>query len=352
MEYGIALASNIDAWKTVKRAEDLGFMHAWFYDSQLLLPDIFVSMALAAEHTSKIKLGTGVIVPSNRIAPSCAAALASLNQIAPSRIVFGVGTGFTARNTMGLGPMKLSAMREYIRVVYGLLKNETVEWEFEGERKKIRFLNPEFGMINTRDKIPLHISAFAPKARRLTAEIADGWITFSPLPTRAAQEAKELDRACREAGRDPKSLSRTNFVLGCVLKPGESATGARAKAQAGPMAVVGLHGAVEGTIRGVLPPQIEQLATAFREQYATYQPADAKYLQMHKMHLLAVRPEEEKFLTEDLIRSLTFTATENELRDRLNAIAHAGYDNFTVQLFPATKARSTTGPACSTRRHS
>jgi len=61
MEYGIALASNVDAWKTVKRAEELGFTHAWFYDSQLLLPDIFVSMALAAEHTSKIKLGTGVI---------------------------------------------------------------------------------------------------------------------------------------------------------------------------------------------------------------------------------------------------------------------------------------------------
>ena len=227
MEYGIALASNVDAWKTVKRAEELGFTHAWFYDSQLLLPDIFVSMALAAEHTSKIKLGTGVIVPSNRIAPSCAAALATLNKLAPGRIIFGVGTGFTARNTMGLGPMKLSAMREYVRVIYGLLKNETVEWEFEGARKKIHFLNPEFGMINTRDKIPLHISAFAPKGRKIAAEIADGWITFSPSPPRAAQQAEELDKACREAGRDPKSLYKTTFALGCVLKPGESAAGAR-----------------------------------------------------------------------------------------------------------------------------
>ncbi len=53
MEFGIALVSNVDAWKTVKRAEELGFTHAWFYDSQLLSPDIFVSMALAAEHTSR-----------------------------------------------------------------------------------------------------------------------------------------------------------------------------------------------------------------------------------------------------------------------------------------------------------
>src|SRR5213593_3584841 len=195
MDFGIALAPGVDAWKVVERAERLGFTHAWFYDTQMLCADVFVAMALAAAHTAKIVLGTGVLVPSNRIAPVAANALASLNRLAPGRIVFGVSTGFTARNTMGLGPMKLSAMREYVRVIYGLLKNETVEWEFEGARKKIHFLNPEFGMINTRDKIPLHISAFAPKGRKMAAEIADGWITFSPSPPRAAQQAEELDKA-------------------------------------------------------------------------------------------------------------------------------------------------------------
>jgi 5,10-methylenetetrahydromethanopterin reductase len=334
MEFGIALFSNVDAWKTVKRAEELGFSHAWFYDSQLLGPDVFISMALAAEHTSKIKLATGVLIPSNRIAPVCADAFATLNKLAPGRIIFGVGTGFTGRNTMGMGPMRLSAMREYIRVVYGLLNGETVEWEFEGQRKKIRFLNPEFGMINIIDKIPLHISAFAPKARKMTAEIADGWLTFSASIPRAAREAEELSQACRAAGRDPKSLYKTTFVLGCVLKEGESSASPRARAQAGPMAVVTLHGMIERTIPGVLPPFIDQLAAAYREQYATYQPADAKYLQMHKLHLLGVRPEEEKFLTEDLMRATTFTATEEVLRERLQALKRAGYDHFVVQLVP------------------
>jgi 5,10-methylenetetrahydromethanopterin reductase len=36
MKCGIAVASDVGAWKTVKRAEELGFTHAWFYDSQLL----------------------------------------------------------------------------------------------------------------------------------------------------------------------------------------------------------------------------------------------------------------------------------------------------------------------------
>ena len=334
MEFGIALFSNVDAWKTVKRAEELGFSHAWFYDSQLLAPDIFISMALAAEHSSKIKLASGVIIPTNRIAPVCADALATLNKLAPGRIVFGVGTGFTGRNTMGMGPMKLSAMREYIRVVYGLMKGETIEWDFEGQRKKIRFLNPEFGMINIADKIPLHISAFAPKARKMTAEIADGWLTFSASTTRAAHEAEELAKACREVGRDPKSLYKTQFALGCVLKQGESSASPRARAQAGPMAVVTLHGMIEQTIRGVLPPNIDTLATAYREQYATYQPTDAKYLQMHKMHLLGVRPEEEKFLTPELMSGVTFTATEEVLRERLQELKRTGYDHFVVQLVP------------------
>jgi 5,10-methylenetetrahydromethanopterin reductase len=86
MDFGIALASNVDAWKTVKRAEELGFTHAWFYDSQMLVPDILVTMALAADKTSKIKLGMGVMVPTNRIAPVAANALASLNKLAPGRL--------------------------------------------------------------------------------------------------------------------------------------------------------------------------------------------------------------------------------------------------------------------------
>ena len=95
MDFGIALATSTESWKVVREAEQLGFSHAWFYDTQLLNPDVFVGMTLAAVHTSRIRLGTGVLIPSNRIEPVTANALASLNRLAPGRIDFGVGTGFT-----------------------------------------------------------------------------------------------------------------------------------------------------------------------------------------------------------------------------------------------------------------
>src|SRR3954469_1562928 len=143
MEFGIAVATAADSWKVVKRAEELGFSHAWFYDTQMLCADVFVAMGAAAVQTSRIRLGTGVLIPSNRIAPVTANGFASLNQLAPGRIDFGVGTGFTGRRTMGLGAMKLKDMEAYIRVVMALLVGETTEFDVEGQRRKVAFLNPE-----------------------------------------------------------------------------------------------------------------------------------------------------------------------------------------------------------------
>src|ERR1700742_4761182 len=178
MEFGIGIPSAGDSWKVVQRAEELGFTHAWFYDTQMLIGDPFVAMGGAALKTSRIRLGTGVLVPTNRIPAVTAAGFATLNAMAPGRIDFGVGTGLSARRAMGLGAMKLADMEEYIRVVYGLLNNETLETTIEGKRKKIRFLNPDFGLINIKDPVKLHISAYGPKSQALVAQLGAAWKTF------------------------------------------------------------------------------------------------------------------------------------------------------------------------------
>src|SRR5262249_56531609 len=102
-----------------------------------------------------------------------------LNKLAPGRIDFGVGTGFTGRRTMGLGAVKLADMESYVREVVALLRGETVETELEGKHRLIRLLNPELGLINTRDPIGLYVAASGPRARRLTARLGAGWIATS-----------------------------------------------------------------------------------------------------------------------------------------------------------------------------
>ena len=53
----------------------------WFFDTQMITADCFVAMAAAAMKTSRIRLGTGVLVPSNRIAAVTANALADVEWI-------------------------------------------------------------------------------------------------------------------------------------------------------------------------------------------------------------------------------------------------------------------------------
>lgn len=70
MEFGIGIATSFDSWRLAQRAEELGFSHAWFFDTQMITADCFVEMGAAAVKTSRIRLGTGVLVPSNRSPPS------------------------------------------------------------------------------------------------------------------------------------------------------------------------------------------------------------------------------------------------------------------------------------------
>ena len=338
MQFGIAVATDSDSWKIVQRAEELGFSHAWFYDTQMLCADCFVAMGAAAVKTTRIRLGTGVLIPSNRIAPVTAGAFASLNKLAPGRIDFGVGTGFTGRRAMGFGAMKLRDMESYIDTIYALLREETVAFAFEGQQKKIRFLNPDLGLINTRDPIALHLSAYGPRAQALTAKLKAGWINFVG-DLNSGIKAMQQMRAAWAKAENTAPLSAVAFALGCVLADGEPYDSPRAMAQAGPRAAVMLHRAADEAISGLpnsspMPASVADAVAAYVELAKTFEPVDAQYLMNHRGHLVFVKPEEEKYVTGELIRLSSFTATENVIKDRVAALRDAGYTQFTVQLVP------------------
>lgn len=343
MEFGIALPTAADAWKTVARAEELGFTHAWFYDTQMLCADVFVAMGAAAVKTSRIRLGTGVLIPTNRIAPVTASGFASLNALAPGRIDFGVGTGFTGRRTMGLGAIKLADMEEYVRVVMALLRGEMVDFAIEGGRHKITFLNPELNLINLADPVGLHVSAYGPRARRLTAKLGAGWLNFVGDVAGGVAAMRAMQASWAEANRPAAGLTAVAFALGCILQPGEALNSPRAMAQAGPRAAVLLHRAADEALAGLpntsaIPSDVAETVAAYVEYAKTFEPADARYLENHRGHLMKVMDNERRFVTGDLIRRTTFTGTEPDLLDRIAALRDAGYTQFTIQLTPGNEA--------------
>lgn len=336
LDYGIAGIIGADSWKTVERAERLGFSHAWFYDSPLFVADILVAMAAAAVRTSRIRLGLGVAVPSVRIAPTLANGIASLNALAPGRIDLGFGTGNTARSLMGVGPVKLADMREYMRVVRELLAGEVVEYEFENSLRKIKFMHPASGLVNLEDPIRWHVSAMGPRSREFTAEIGAGWINFLTGKEGALADLGDMHDKWKAAGRDVDSCYSTAFTLGCVLADDEPFDSPRARLQAGPHAAlvlqhllntrdridIGDHGASE----------LSAVVARYQKIYDDYQPADTRYMQLYRGHLMWVLPEEAEFINGDLIREVSLTGTVAELRDRIRELEDAGYRQLTIQL--------------------
>ena len=336
MQFGIAIPTDSDSWRLVRRAEELGFHNAWFYDTQLLSADCFVAMAACAMRTTRIRLGTGVLIPSNRIAAVTANAFASLNKLAPGRIDFGISTGFTGRRTMGLGAVKLSDMEEYIRVVQALWRRETVEADVEGKQRLIRFLNPELGLINLDDPMPLYIAASGPRARALTAKLDAGWIDGAASVAHATANLGLMRAAWTTAGRSTP-LNAVAWAGGAVLQPGEPADSPRVIAQSGPRAAVMLHRAADQALSDLpntapLPPQFQEIAERYVTMARNYGPQGAHYLSNHRGHLMFVRDDERPFLTAELIRHATWTATAPELIERIAAIEAAGFNQIVFSI--------------------
>jgi len=339
MRFGIAIPTAADSWRLVRRAEELGFSHAWFFDTQMLSADPFVAMAAAAMKTSRIKLGTGVLIPSNRIAPVAATAFASLNTLAPGRIVFGVSTGFTGRRTMGLGAVKLADMEEYVRVIQALWRGETVEFAVEGKRRKIRYLNPDLGLINTHDPIPTYIAASGPKARAVTAKLGAAWIDNVADAERGAATLEQMRIAWATAGRAREDLTSVAWIGGAVLEEGEPADGPRGMALAAPRASMLLHRAADTALAGyptpvAMRPEFADAVAAYVEHARSFEPKDAYYLDNHRGHLMFVRPDERQYITAEMIRRTSFVGTAADLTRRIGALGDAGFDQVVFSIPP------------------
>ena len=335
MEFAIAYPARPDAWQDVVIAEDNGFTHAWFYDSQMIYSDVYVCLALAAEHTRHIKLATGVAIPSNRIEPVTAHSIATINLLAPGRTILGIGTGFTGRNTMGFPPVPLGQLRSYVKMVRSLLRGEEVMYRDGKRERAIRFLHPNHGYINLQDKIPIYLAADGPNALEMVGELADGWVTVLSNAERFREKFESVRKGAQRAGRSIENLPNAVLTSGCILRDGESATSPRVIERMGPFAIVFLHALWEqSTVAAGLPAPLIKLWERYRDEYVAKMktPADKRYLEVHEGHLIYMKPGEEKYVDDTLVRSMTLTGRGDEVIARLKALEAAGVKQVAIQV--------------------
>ena len=100
-----------------------------------------------------------------------------------------------------------------------------------------------------------------------------------------------------------------------------------------------LHRAADAALMGLptiatIPPQVAETVAGYVEMARQFEPPDARYLQNHRGHFVFVKPEERRFVTADLIRRTTFTATEQELTQRVEALRDAGWNQLVIPITP------------------
>src|SRR5438270_12005533 len=88
----------------IQDVEAAGFDGAGILDSQLLCRDTFATMALAATQTSRLTLFPAVTNPFTRHASVLASAIQTVEELAPGRTKFVIGTGYTSASTIGRKP--------------------------------------------------------------------------------------------------------------------------------------------------------------------------------------------------------------------------------------------------------
>jgi 5,10-methylenetetrahydromethanopterin reductase len=279
-----ALAPSIDTPAHVRLAEELGYHRAWVYDSPALYHDVFMALARAADRTTSIGLGTGVLIPSLRHPMDAAASIAALAELAPGRVTIGVGTGFSGQSTLGKRPLPWRAVEEWVLVVQGLLRGEQIDWN----GAVIQMMHPD-GFAPPRPiDVPWLIATEGPKGAEVAARVGDGVFSMTSASG---------------------TLPRVSLLYGTVVDDGEDLTSPRVIAAAGPAAAVVLHGSYDSGQRLVEPwcAEIDEI------------PAAVRHLAVHAGHLVEVTERDRPYLSPELIAGFTVTGSAAEVRERVAA---------------------------------
>lgn len=339
MKFSLHVQTRISDWKIAKDLEDLGYDAVWFPDTQMMWSDCYATMALAAANTSKIKIGTGVAITGTRIAPTTAAAISSINVLAPGRTFLGIGTGHTAMRVMGQDPMPVKEFREYLRVVRTMLKGEEVDYTYRDKTTTIDWQVHGGGFRNVWDHIPIYVAANGPLALRAAGAYGDGLISiFNDQPEVMAANLNLCEEGGKKVGRvlgdDYHTVSLCHAV---VLRPGETLTTPRVVETAGSWVVTALHFVYEiwryTKDDSVIPGYMRNIWDQYLHRVATIElPPEKIHQVLHEGHCSYYPAKERGLLTPEMIRGTCMVGGPAEVAEQIRNAGKAGLKE--VSLLP------------------
>jgi 5,10-methylenetetrahydromethanopterin reductase len=203
-----------DGLSYVRYAESKGFEAVWQAESRLVR-DAIVPMAAYAAVTERIKIGSGVINNWSRNIGLLAATFLTLDDLAPNRIICGIGAWWDplAKN-VGIDRKKpLTAMKETVLVLRRLLNMERVT--FDGEFIHVHGI--ELDVVHGRREprhVPIMIGATGDQMMELAGEIADGVVlNYCAPPEHNDHTLELLEKGVRKNGRSLDDIDRPQLIV-------------------------------------------------------------------------------------------------------------------------------------------
>ncbi|BCB78424.1 LLM class flavin-dependent oxidoreductase [Phytohabitans flavus] len=331
MRAGVVLTATPGVEDLAVRAEELGLDSVWVNDTPMVHGDPFVALSLCAKATSRVKLGIGVMSPALRSAPAAASGIASLNALAPGRIICGVGTGNSARRTLGMRPTTAAALESFTTARQDLCAGRSTEYR-EGDRvRDIRFLHDR-AHVNTADPIEFVVAALlGPKAAAVAGRRGTGLISFGLLDP-AAWHA--LHEARRQAAQGVPG-SRTNSYLVTalhILDEDEDPDGDAARDTTGHLVLSLLTFAADKrAFAAQLGPAEREAVRRLLDRRGTTATAPDRHTKLYPNYLGRIAPQDRDLVVPSLMNMLTLVGTRDDILARINTLEQAGIDELLIQ---------------------
>ncbi len=292
--------------RQVQLAESLGFDTAWITDTHLVCRELWVTLTACATATSRIRLGPGITVPHTRHISVTASAIATLHELAPGRLVLGVGTGGSASETMGLSVAKtarVATLESMAHALKHLLRGESIRLD-TGTDARLAWLPQPVD-------IPLYLAGSGPRMLDAAGRLGDGAIMYSGV----APWLLDAALACVHAGA--KTAGRTPADVDIAIWAPTSIASDRALARDH------VRGRVASALRHAFPvkwsPEDQAVIDQVRAAYDSYQHATAA----SKHRLL---------ITDRFVDLMALAGTPDDVREQVQRVAGVGGVNRIILL--------------------
>ncbi|MFC4048876.1 LLM class flavin-dependent oxidoreductase [Actinomadura syzygii] len=319
-------------------AEKLGLHSFWVNDTPMVHGDPFVALSLCAKATKRIRLGIGVTSPALRSAPAAASGFASLNALAPGRVICGVGTGNTARRTLGMRPTTAATVETFLAQLQGLCAGRSVEYREGDLVRDVRFLHAG-AQANTADPIEFVVAALGPKAAAVAGRRGTGLISFGLLDPAAWRALLNVrHNAARDLGsRRTQPRADSYLVTALHVLDGDEAADSDAAREATGHLVLSLLAFAADTAADT-PAFADQLGPAEREavrrlldRRGTTADAPDRHTKLYPNYLGRIAPQDRDLILPSLMNNLALVGTHDDLRARVATLRQAGVDELLIQ---------------------